>query len=371
MPLNRKYRGIVIVLMMLFVMSCNFLSSGGMQPLHTAVSEENLPAIIIDKLPAITQIPAQEEAIVFQTMDTLLAVNPNSGDVSRWQVHLVDETVVPLNGEQFQLHDFILWRDGSFYNLPAAHKAWQVHLSPDGQLVAYSTKTAPFLIHIGAVDGKNPQQWPHLGHNPLWSPDGQTLAFYGWDDVGETIHLYTANVDGGNLTSLIEINYPASDIVPPHLAWSPDSTKLAMLDNLTERFHNRLYILYADSREPTLLYEPSGGRLEDFRWSPDGSKLAFIAIASTGNDRHLIVLDAVNGETLASYKDVYAFSWSPDGTQLAMGVCVYGDDHCPLDVFLGLADGGQRSRLTELELALGDGIELPETDRFVWIGSLE
>lgn len=375
MAFNRKDAVGGILLLILLLAGCATPpapTGGGMQPLELAdAAPIPLPAPIVDQLPPITQIAPGEAMIVFQAMDVLLAVDPHTGDSYRWQVQFVDAGEVPVNGEQVQLQRFILWRDGRFYNLPTGHNTRQMELAPDGRRIAYSSMIAPFLIHLSTVDGTENWLWPHLGHNPTWSPDGQHLAFYGWDDTGAAIHLFTADEDGGNLTSLMQMDFPAGDILAPQLAWSPDGSRLALLDNLSDRGRNRLYLLHADGHAPTLLYEPTDARLEDFRWSEDGSKLAFLSVATTGDNSRLQVVDTGNGTRIADYPDVRAFAWSPDSSQLAMGVCVYEEGVCPFDLFLGPATGGQRSQLTRLALALGNGLDIPDTGRLVWFGGLE
>jgi dipeptidyl aminopeptidase/acylaminoacyl peptidase len=339
----------------------------GRRPLKTSAGRErDLPTTFFDTIPTITRLPAQKDAIVLQLLDELLVIDLDSGELARWQVRPIGDAAMPIDRAYFQLRDAILWPDGTFYNLPAARKGRYFSLSPDGRWVAYSSRQAPYEIHLETVAGAQHRVlWP--GESPIWSPDGQKLAFYGRGETAKSVRLYVINADGSDLISLIEMDYnvEAQDIRTPYLAWAPDGTTLAMLDNLSERFHGRLYRLYLDGREPALLFKESSNTwIEDLSWSPDGKYVAFML---AGKERHLYVVDVETGEQDVIRQDVKLFAWSPDGSQLAMGVCPYGkSSSCSLDIYVSSASGDRSSRLTDIKLQVGGGFRIPASGQLVW-----
>ena len=97
--------------------------------------------------------------------------------------------------------------------------------------------------------------------NPRISPDGQMIAFEGWEP-GDNRKIFTIAMDGGgtNVISNSEVQgYAAS--------WSPDGTKLMFSENA--EFSPAIYDLLIDAVNAFRGAEPIYGA----RWSPDGSKV--------------------------------------------------------------------------------------------------
>ena len=65
---------------------------------------------------------------------------------------------------------------------------------------------------------------PALDYWPVWSPDGQRIAFTSNRDGNYEI--YVMDADGRNLRNLT--HHPAQD---NYAAWSPDSRRLAFISN--------------------------------------------------------------------------------------------------------------------------------------------
>jgi Tol biopolymer transport system component len=100
--------------------------------------------------------------------------------------------------------------------------------SPDGSKIAFfaqSDSIDPTVgLYIATMDQPASLQkllamdiW--VGVYPTWSPNGQFIAFVGWED-GRDI-LYVVQSDGGNLRKVAE------DVDTVWLTWSPDSTRIA------------------------------------------------------------------------------------------------------------------------------------------------
>ena len=78
------------------------------------------------------------------------------------------------------------------------------------------------------------------------------------------------------------------------------------------------------TEERSLFADPGLGQYEELTWSPDGTRLAFVAIPTAGNgSREIYTIDA-DGSNLVQITqnevDDDSPAWSPDGTRLAMRV---------------------------------------------------
>jgi WD40 repeat protein len=139
---------------------------------------------------------------------------------------------------------------------------------------------------------------------PLWaiSPDGRWLARTGEQGTVDVWSLVnpneSAHVIGGN------------DAVVTHLAFSPDSSALAI-----GHTGGRISIWYPASDRPTAS-QKLVGELSSLAWSPDGGQLAL-----AGENRTIRICDPVSGQelqTLIGHKRlITALAYSPDGRTLA------------------------------------------------------
>ena len=167
--------------------------------------------------------------------------------------------------------------------------------------------------------------------SPVISPDGRRIAYVvSRADLERSVYdtdLWLINADGSGDTQLTRANGTNN-----HPRWSPDGTRIAFL---SDRDGGRLAIW---------IIGPNGGEAEkltneksaisDFEWSPDGKSIAFIMrdppaaakedVRVVGNDPrppHLDLLDveshAVTRLTRGDFT-VASPSWSPDGSTIAV-----------------------------------------------------
>lgn len=168
--------------------------------------------------------------------------------------------------------------------------------------------------------------------NPVWSPDGSRIAL----DVGNNI--FVINPDGSGLVSLTGLSSnPFMNISPPQ--WSPDGSKIAYsspraLDGssaVNTNFTGNLWLANADGSGgmPLTSYTDGTGTSNFMpRWSPDGSKIAFISSAqvasgiSTNGSTNIWLINADGSGatplTTITALDVLTVNpvWSPDGTKI-------------------------------------------------------
>ncbi|HWH05271.1 MAG TPA: hypothetical protein VNT23_02405 [Gaiellaceae bacterium] len=117
-------------------------------------------------------------------------------------------------------------------------------------------------------------------YSPVWSPDGERLAFVGYRHGNAEI--YVARADGRGARRLTA--HPGEDISP---AWSPDGRRLAFASNRSGEFE--LHVMNADGsrvRRVTRLAKRGYGSYSP-AWSPDGRTLVFSSSGPTPENPEL------------------------------------------------------------------------------------
>ena len=159
--------------------------------------------------------------------------------------------------------------------------------SPDSKQLAYlSDKAGNMDLWVLDVASGESSKLVDLDDDlgfPVWSPDGQSIAFFVRDarNVWGYGVLHLVNVASGEVTSLDNRQF-----VPSKATWSPDSNLLAVmvLQPYSSRFREGLSkIMIIDTKGEVQGYvSPEEGRTPAMRningpvWSPNGSNMAYI-----------------------------------------------------------------------------------------------
>ena len=152
---------------------------------------------------------------------------------------------------------------------------------------------------------------PSVG-SPRLSPDGSQVLYTrtdtDWKKNGRTTHIYRINSDGSGEVQLT--NGEDGESSP---RWSPDGTRVAFLAKRGEDEHTRIYVMRNRGGEASPLTDHDSS-VRSFQFSPDGAHIFFTAPnAKTPEEKKK---DRLQDDVFAfdeDYKQVHLFRVATDG----------------------------------------------------------
>ena len=193
--------------------------------------------------------------------------------------------------------------------------------SPDGQWIGFLSDRAErgtaglYLIPVSGGEARQLVQRKSAIQTFEWSPDGKSIAFLSADEptdedkrreeerddpdvYGEKwpyARLHVLDIDSGDTRLL-----PAGERHLFDLAWSPDGSRIGFLASPTPELETRkdtqVFTIGLNDTEPTELCF-ANGRPSSLRWAPDGAHLAFLANHERTTSGHTVfAVDASGGE---------------------------------------------------------------------------
>ena len=215
--------------------------------------------------------------------------------------------------------------------------AYAPSVSPDGSRIAYSAYGRPgwfpwtwakgqgWGVVTAKADGSDKHRITgnnQLDINPVWSPDGNRIAFIG----PRRYVISVMRADGSELQSAVTFPVDWSSILGSP-TWSPDGSRIAFATE-SSRLGKVMYVVEVDGSNLTRI----AGGMEDGisvpAWSPDGLRIAFV---KDGSDSGVFIvnpdgsgLHKVGSLTIQTVRGTDSISWSPDGSQILFRGYVVG-----------------------------------------------
>lgn len=151
--------------------------------------------------------------------------------------------------------------------------------------------------------------------NPVWSPDGRHILFF--RQLPDRDVIYMVPSLGGPERKVDE---KASQVPWWNVAWSPDGKTLALSDKSSPEEPFSIFLLSLNSGERRRLTLPPPGWLGhgDLGFSPDGTRLAFIAVAGRGvDDLHVVAVAGAEPKRL-TFEPIQIWDpvWTADGREI-------------------------------------------------------
>lgn len=194
---------------------------------------------------------------------------------------------------------------------------------------------------------------PYLSGGPLWSPDGNRLAFTARETFRGPSDLYVADLRSGDIKRLTMGLSASFGVWHQSGGWSPTGDEIAFFSwsQLPESGVTSLYIVRADGTRRRKL-DALSPRDDYASWSPLGGVLAVTDVNRAG----IRLLLSSTGERIATvasnHRNVSSPSWSPDGLRIFFQS--WGDsDPYPGNLYSMSTAGADIRRLTEDQSVFG------------------
>lgn len=212
--------------------------------------------------------------------------------------------------EKNKLHDNMV-----LYSAPAAGRMAALRMNPGNQEIVLLDINGNELLTVPAVEG---------GSNPILSPKGDRILYsvyrLGSTPNGDANELHCIDTDGAN-----DIILEAASALETFPVFSPDGKKVAFMKYGwlgTNRWLDSLFVVNIDGTGRQLLSANARARFDKVEcasWSPDGSQL--VAITEEANSIFNLFTVGVDGRELRqiTHDDAPRFmpAWSPDGKKIA------------------------------------------------------
>ncbi|MEI9890032.1 MAG: TonB-dependent receptor [Caulobacteraceae bacterium] len=186
-----------------------------------------------------------------------------------------------------------------------------VSVSPDGKQIVADLQGSLWIMPAAGGPMKRITDLFNDARQPVWSPDGKTIAFFAYRDGG--YDLWSIRPDGSDQKKLT--SGPFDDRDP---MWSPDGSKIAFASDRGQPGKDSYNIWTLDVATGALTQvtdNPNENRLPT--WSPDGKQIAYASTRGAVSAIYSTALGSPEEHLVRQVKGtVAAPSWGPGG-QLA------------------------------------------------------
>jgi Tol biopolymer transport system component len=190
-----------------------------------------------------------------------------------------------------------------------------VAVSPDGKMLAIDLQGSIWVMPATGGPARRITDLFNDARQPVWSPDGKTIAFFAYRDGG--YDLWAVAPDGGHQHQLTW--GPFDDREP---VFSHDGTRIAFSSDRGNPLGSdyNIFVLELGSGE---IRQLTSNPAEDMMpsWSPDDSQIAFASTRENGKGVWAVPVAGGPERRLATAASrIDAASWGPGGQIVAHGV---------------------------------------------------
>ena len=237
----------------------------------------------------------------------------------------------------------LIYSDGSGQRV-LVEMASEPSFSPDGKQVVFYAW--PGGLDIMNLDGSSRKRIVHDGEAafPVWSPDGQHIAFHSVRPGSSRFDIYVVNADGTSERKLVD---------GEQAAWSPDSRRLVYKGCLSNNCG--LMLVNADgSGKQRLTTCGECANDGNANWSPDSDRIAFTSERDGNHEIYVMNPDGSEQVRLTNRPQPDAMPvWLPGSQQIAFRSNREG----AWGVYVMDADGGNVHKVTDAQV---------DPDRWIW-----
>jgi TolB protein len=181
--------------------------------------------------------------------------------------------------------------------------------SPDGGKLVFvgSDNRSLYLLDVATDQTTLLASTGKLVEKPVWSPDGQYIAFR-----VPRRSIWVIDADGSNLRQLTD--YPEGTCVGAP-SWSSDATRIAFSmspDCEGEEARSDIYVMNSDGSNVTRLTDGTGYYWNPI-WSPREDRIVFNDYGDV--DSAIYVMNG-DGSEMTRRATGRPYGWSPDGTRI-------------------------------------------------------
>lgn len=222
-------------------------------------------------------------------------------------------------------------------------QTWNPVWSPDGRSLAFASNRSD-RMDIWVLDLESEttsrlnSQSEYPAYSPSWSPDGTAVVFD--QDVEGVYGIYSQYLGSTARTRLTSVQSSNSD---PD--WSPTGEHIAFVSNRDGDLE--IYMMDSDGRNVTRLTAHPG---DDFApiWSPDGKWIAYECEDLQRDNIEICTMNAAGGEQRTLTQNLFDDrqpAWSPDGKYIAF---TRQRPHAPQwDIWVMRQDGSEEQVLIQ------------------------
>ncbi|WP_411028892.1 TolB family protein [Spongiimicrobium sp. 3-5] len=192
------------------------------------------------------------------------------------------------------------------------------HISPNGNKIAFiyakDASKDVWEIYSADINGENVRQLTHftsarIKKGPVWSPNGEKIAFHA--DLNEGAQIFVMDSNGENLAQLTDL---AGYNVEPN--WSPNGNEI-VFNTVPKDGKVQMLIMNADGSNIRELHNPDGQN-----WYPRMTTQNRIVFTSDFKEKDNYDIFSMNldGSDIRQLTSIDGINWfpeySPDGTKI-------------------------------------------------------